>query len=260
MKINLPRPYRIVEIVVENAYTKTFVLDGRWEAIPGQFVMAWLPGQQDKPFSLAGSDPLKLTIAEVGPLSQALHQLTPGDRIWLRGPLGHGYRLSAERATAAHALLIGGGYGVAPLLFLATQARELGYQVSMIIGARRAADLLLAEAFRALGVPLWLTTEDGSAGITGRVTAAIPLVLAKSTQRPTLICSCGPTGMLQAVAELGQAEQIPVQLAWEAPMRCGLGLCGSCEVGEGWLTCLDGPVFGFDPLKIAPFEVESRGT
>jgi dihydroorotate dehydrogenase electron transfer subunit len=66
--------------------------------------------------------------------------------------------------------------------------------------------------------------------------------------------------MLQAVAELGQAEQIPVQLAWEAPMRCGLGLCGSCEVGEGWLTCLDGPVFGFDPLKIAPFEVESRGT
>lgn len=256
MKINLPRPYKIIEVVVENAYTKTFVLNGRLEAVPGQFVMAWLPGQPDKPFSLAGADPIRLTIANVGPFSRVLHQLTPGEAIWLRGPLGNGYRLSAERSTAPHALLIGGGYGVAPLLFLATRALQLGQHVSMIIGARRAADLLLVEAFRASSIPLWLTTEDGSVGIHGRVTDAMPLVLAQSSRRPTTIYSCGPTAMLQAIAAVGQAEQIPVQLAWEAHMRCGLGLCGSCEVGEGWLTCLDGPVFAFDPKRTAPAHVE----
>jgi dihydroorotate dehydrogenase electron transfer subunit len=247
----LPLPFRLIKIKTENAFTKTFILEGVLTASPGQFVMAWLPGCQDKPFSLANADPISLTVAAVGPFSQVLHALRVGDLIWLRGPLGQGYTLPAA---PAHLLLIGGGYGVAPLLFLAKQALAQGHQLSVIIGARSESHLLLAEEFKAAGASVWLTTEDGSAGLTGRVTDAIQPALAHLPQRVAAVYTCGPTAMLQAVAARCRAEEIPVQLAWEAHMRCGIGLCGSCEVGQGWLTCLDGPVFTFDPTKINPNE------
>lgn len=244
----LPQPMKITQIQVENAATKTFVLDGVLAAQPGQFVMAWRPGFEDKPFSLASTNPVSLTIAAVGRFSQALHHLQVGDFIWVRGPLGQGYRLPDGPEPPGHLLLVGGGYGAAPLLFLARQALAQGFRVSTVLGARHSEALLLVEAFAALGGPLWLTTEDGSQGQRGRVTDALVTILAEARVPPQTIYACGPTGMLQAVAALAKTAVIPVQLAWEAHMRCGLGLCGSCEVGQGWLTCLDGPVFPFNPL------------
>ncbi|MDX1524353.1 MAG: dihydroorotate dehydrogenase electron transfer subunit, partial [Anaerolineae bacterium] len=101
-------------------------------------------------------------------------------------------------------------------------------------------------------------TEDASRGNPGRVTDALPLVFEQSALKPAVVYACGPTGMLQAVATHCLAEQIPLQLAWEAHMRCGIGLCGSCEAGQGWLTCLDGPVFPFNPLLKAPAVVEQK--
>jgi len=257
----LPQAFQIVDIRQENGATRSFVLDGSLDAAPGQFVMAWLPGVDEKPFSLAHADPVTLTVAAVGPFSRALHDLTVGDRIWLRGPLGRGYRLPGVSPEAAgtppgsaleHALLIGGGYGVAPLRFLAERLLASGYAVSMIIGARSAADFLLVDAFRAMDVPLWLATEDGSAGLRGLATDAIEAALAATPSETVMVYACGPTGMLRAIAAVCGASRLPAQLSWEAHMRCGIGLCGSCEVGDGWLTCLDGPVFSFDPFDQRP--------
>lgn len=251
-RLSLPQALRINRIQVENSYTKTFILEGAVEADPGQFVMAWLPGLEDKPFSLAGASPITLTVAAVGPLSRAIHRLQVGERLWVRGPLGRGYHLPPAAAPGESILLIGGGYGVAPLLFLARRALFGGYRAAAIIGARSEADLILTKEFAALAVPLWLTTEDGSLGQKGQVTDAISVALAATPAKPVTVCACGPTGMLLAVAARCASENLPVQLGWEAHMRCGLGLCGSCEVGEGWLTCLDGPVFPFNPLKTSP--------
>jgi dihydroorotate dehydrogenase electron transfer subunit len=251
----LPQAMRIARIRDENERTRTFVLEGSLDAAPGQFVMAWLPGVDEKPFSLAYADPVILTVAAVGPFSRALHGLAVGDRIWLRGPLGRGYTITPARGSSSasvsrpHALLIGGGYGVAPLRFLAGQLLAAGYAVSMIIGARTAADLLLVDAFQAMDVALWLATEDGSAGLRGLATDAIKPALAAASGATTTVYACGPTGMLRAIAAICATKRLPMQLSWEAHMRCGIGLCGSCEVGDGWLTCLDGPVFGFDPLS-----------
>jgi dihydroorotate dehydrogenase electron transfer subunit len=250
----LPQPFKIAAIRRENAATWSFVLGGGLDAAPGQFVMAWLPGVDEKPFSLAHADPVTLTVAAVGPFSRALHDLAVGDRIWLRGPLGRGYTLpptrwsSSDGVSRPHALLLGGGYGVAPLRFLAERLLRAGYAVSMIIGARSAADLLLVDAFAAMDVRLWLATEDGSAGLRGLATDAIELALAAAPAERAMVYACGPTGMLRAIAGICQTRNLPVQLSWEAHMRCGIGLCGSCEVGDGWLTCLDGPVFPFDPI------------
>jgi dihydroorotate dehydrogenase electron transfer subunit len=248
-QFSLPQAFKIIEIRAENAATKTFVLDGRLAAEPGQFAMVWLPGQEDKPFSLANADPLTLTIAAVGSFSNALHRLYVGDYLWVRGPLGRGYHLPDK--PGRHILLIGGGYGVAPLLFLARKALAAGQQVAMIIGARTKDGLLLVQDFETLGVSLQLTTEDGSAGQRGLVTDALATMIA-SVSKPDEVYACGPVGMLQAIAARCQAENISTQLSWEAHMRCGLGLCGSCEIGLGWLTCLDGPVFEFNPLTIPP--------
>lgn len=234
----LPQSFTITKILDENIGTRTFILDGTLVAEPGQFVMVWLPGIDEKPFSLAAANPVSLTIAAAGPFSRAIHALQTGDVLWLRGPLGRGFHLP-EKMTG-DLVLVGGGYGVAPLRFLAETARARGFFVRAIVGAQTAADLLAVDALAALGALVIPTTEDGSAGRRGLVTHALADVLA--TSFPALLCACGPTGMLAAIGELCNQAGVPVQLSWEAHMRCGIGLCGSCERDDGWLTCLDGPV------------------
>ena len=132
----VPHALEIVAIKVENVRTKTFVLNGSLKAEPGQFVMAWLPDHEDKPFSLADVSPVSLTIAAVGPFTKLLHQLQVGDSIWVRGPFGNSFRLPAKTIPATHMLLIGGGYGVAPMLYLTKRALAIG-QSGQVLGVRR---------------------------------------------------------------------------------------------------------------------------
>lgn len=235
----LPLPLRVRESIVENYRTRTIVLNTSIAADPGQFAMLWLPGLDEKPFSLRSAAPLAFTIAAVGPFSRAVHSLQPGDRIWFRGPFGRGFKLRGRDH-----LMVGGGYGVAPLLYLAQMAQAHGDRVRMVIGARVAADLLLTKGFHAFGAEVHLAIEDGSGGgqarvTQGRVTDVVgPLI---ATDRPATLYACGPHGMLDALAAQSAAAQLPAQLAWEAYMRCGIGICGSCEHG-GRLVCADGPV------------------
>ncbi len=236
--------YRIDRVYDENYRTKTFVLDGDLEAAPGQFAMVWLPGVDEKPFSIAAARPLTLTIVAVGAFTHAVHELGPGDRLWIRGPLGQGFQLPRSPAQAQHLLLVGGGYGAVPLRFLAERARQAGYAVTACLGARTARDVLLVDAFRELGASVIVTTEDGSLGTRGLVTQVVEQLV--KDRRPAGIYGCGPLAMLDALAALSRAHRLPYQLSMEAMMRCGLGLCGACELEgrgpEGWLTCRDGPV------------------
>jgi dihydroorotate dehydrogenase electron transfer subunit len=235
----LPRPVRLAAVSDENYRTKTLVFDTAVAAVPGQFVMLWLPGLDEKPFSVLSADPLAVTVAAVGPFTRALHGRAVGDHVWVRGPFGRGFQLTG----AAH-VLVGGGYGVAPMLFLARTAADLGHRVRAVIGARTAADLLLVERFQAVGAELAVTTEDGSAGQRGLVTDALRPMLAADP--PATLYACGPHGMLAALQRLAREHALPAQLSWEAYMRCGIGICGSCE-HEGLLLCADGPVLACPP-------------
>lgn len=235
MSDSLPRPIRISAIEVESALSKTFVLDAALEAEPGQFVMLWLPRLDEKPFSLMESDPLTISIACVGPFSQAAHSLQVGDRLWCRGPLGRGFGLRGRRV-----LLVGGGYGVAPLAFLGRRARADGREVLVAIGAKTSSELLLLDRFRDLGATLLIATEDGSSGQPGLVTDLVePLLEGREVDA---LYGCGPEGMLATLEDMAREHGVPTQLSWEAYIRCGLGLCGSCH-REGRLVCWDGPVF-----------------
>ena len=184
-------------------------------------------------------------VTAVGPFSRLVHGLQPGDRLWLRGPFGQCFDVPATQQRIA---LVGGGYGVAPLLWLARTQADRARRITTIIGARTAQDILYAGRFQRLAdfrppptsdYDLVITTEDGTAGVHGRVTDALtPLLEAQAIDG---IYACGPDGMLAALRSLAGRYSIPCQLSWEAYMRCGIGICGACE-HEGQVLCLDGPV------------------
>lgn len=242
----LMQAFKLQKKVQENEKTTTLWLDGNLEnATPGQFVMAWLPDVGEKPFSLHSATPLALTICAVGPVSRAITALKLGDTLWIRGPLGKGFSLTGKKH-----LLVGGGYGVAPLSYLAEEALKRGDEVVACLGAASAKDLMLIEELTSLGATVEVTTDDGSRGTRGLVTAAVLEQI--QVNKPDGLYACGPTGMLMALWDICQAHKLPAQLSFEALTRCGLGLCGACELDEtlckrlglptGWLVCHDGPV------------------
>jgi dihydroorotate dehydrogenase electron transfer subunit len=241
-RFTLPTAARISAIEQDNYRTKTFVLDASLDAAPGQFVMSWLPRFDEKPFSLVNADPVTLMITAVGPFTRLVHDLSVGDSLWLRGAFGNGFCVPAVQRRLA---LVGGGYGVAPLLWLARQQLARGAQVTAIIGARTAADLLYIERFEQLAasnlgaLSITVTTEDGSTGVYGRVTDALVSLIPDN--KIDGIYTCGPHGMLHALETLAQQTGLPCQSSWEAYMRCGIGICGACE-HDGKMLCMDGPV------------------
>lgn len=231
-----PQPLKLARVVEENYRIKTFVFDGEIpNAKPGQFVMAWLPRLDEKPFSLADNIPLTLTVAAVGPFSQALHQLQVGDTVGFRGPYGRPFDLIGRRP-----LLVGGGYGVAPLAWLASEQRAAGQNPIVVVGGRTRDDVIGVEKFEELDVPVLITTNDGTRG--AQALATMPAERLLEEREVDSIYAVGPHGMLHALEALAHRYEVPAQLSWEAYMGCAIGLCGMCEHHDGSLLCIEGPI------------------
>jgi len=247
--MTLPQTVRIREIRDETRTIRTFVLDAEVpQAEPGQFVMLWLPGVDEKPMSIACPTPLTLTVARVGPFTTALYQCKVGDSVGWRGPYGHGFSLSLHKDRPS--LLVCGGCGVGPLYFLATRTVEHAIPTTVALGARTALDLPYVEQFRALGVHLLLATDDGSLGHRGYVTDLVAQLTTYPTNQPItqpVIYACGPEPMLVAIHRLCRERSIPGQLSVERYIKCGFGICGQCALDD-LLVCQDGPVFDVEQL------------
>jgi dihydroorotate dehydrogenase electron transfer subunit len=181
----------------------------------------------------------------VGAGTRALAGLRPHDLVDALGPLGRAFD---PPETPAGCLLVGGGYGTAPLFFLATELRARRCRVDFVIGAATAGRLLHAMEAERLGHSLTVTTDDGSAGRRGLVTDPLPELLAGTGAER--VYACGPMPMLAAVSRVAVAAGVACQVAVEEQMACGTGICFSCvlPVGPGTPTrmarsCLEGPVF-----------------
>ncbi|MCX6769679.1 MAG: dihydroorotate dehydrogenase electron transfer subunit [Candidatus Micrarchaeota archaeon] len=232
---------KITKAEKENELVTTFTFDiGLEGALPGQFLMVWLPGNDEKPYGIAGISPLKISVAARGPFSKKFASLKVGRRVWLRGPYGKGFKLSGK-----HILLVGGGYGFAPLRFLADEAMKRGIFATAICGAR-SKGLLMADA----KCETILATDDGSAGIKGNVIDAMKSISGQG--KFDTIYTCGPERMMAAVAYEAKKAKADCQLLLERYMKCGIGICGHCCMGEK-LVCSDGPVFGFEILENPEF-------
>jgi len=241
--VTLPQTVRIREIQEETRNIRTFVLDAEApEAAPGQFIMLWLPGVDEKPMSIASPTPLTVIVARVGPFTTRLHRCKEGDQLGWRGPYGRGFSLHED----GPALLVGGGFGVGPLYFLATRALERGISVTAALGARTGDDLPCLERFRRLEVEIALATDDGTLGHHGYVTELIPQLASQSSKQPA-VYGCGPESMLVTLHRLCRERGIPGQLSLERYMKCGFGICGQCAL-DGYLVCQDGPVFDLEQL------------
>jgi dihydroorotate dehydrogenase electron transfer subunit len=176
-----------------------------------------------------------------------LAERRPGDAVFAWGPLGRGY---STRAVGQNLLLVGGGIGIAPLLWLADDAVEKGKSVVLIDGARDAQGVFPAGLVPP-EVEVVVTTQDGSAGRKGLVTDVLPEYFAWADA----LFVCGPNAMFAAVADTVRRLEghqrargrKPVQALLEAPMGCGTGICYGCAVfdrrGEPRLVCKDGPRF-----------------
>jgi len=225
----------------ENDIVTTLTFDiALKNAQPGQFVMLWLPGEDEKPYSLAGTYPLRISVGARGPFSNKLCSLKKGGKVWLRGPYGRGFELKGKKV-----LLVGGGYGFGPLRFLAEAAKKRKVAATAICGARNKGLLMEPAVCNTI-----FTTDDGSAGTKGNVLVAMKELLAK--EKFDAVYTCGPERMMSAVAYAAREARADCQLLLERYMKCGIGICGHCCMGEK-LVCIDGPMFGLEVLENPEF-------
>ena len=206
-------------------------------ARPGQFVSLTLPGFfLRRPFSVCDWDTSGFSIVYelVGKGTEAMRALEPGDTLDVLSGLGNGFDL--DRAGNSP-LLIGGGSGISPMLGLARRLLEKGLKPAVLLGCSTRDEVILREDFRLLGLCPEVSTVDGSFGVHGLVTDAIP------ERKPTFFYACGPEAMLHAVAERVPSDG---QLSFDARMGCGFGACMGCTrlTRSGpKRVCRDGPVF-----------------
>ncbi len=238
-KIELPKMItaKITKVITENYRIKTFYIDAKLDAKPGQFVMVWIPGRGKKPFSLGGCDPVILTVAAVGPFTNKLCELKERDEISFHGPHGNDFTFQDKKSI----VMVGGGYGVVPMYYISKEAKPLGVNCTMITGARNEKDLIYENYFNELGTDLHLSTNDGSKGMKGLVTDVLEDLL-KQGKKFDMLYACGPNPMMVALAKVCDKYNVPYQFSVEAYMACGIGICGTCTVGDK-IVCVDGTVF-----------------
>jgi len=216
-------------------------------AEPGQFVMVRC-GEDTllrRPFSIHQQDGNKLAVLfnVVGKGTHWLAQRQAGDELDLLGPLGNGFSIHSG---AQSLLLVAGGIGIAPLVFLAQQALSQGYSVELLLGATTATQLY-PQRLLPPEVKLITATEDGTSGKKGMITDYLPEFIGGADQA----FACGPVSMYQTMAKQKLAKTKPIQISLEIRMGCGLGVCYGCTVKtKNGLkqVCKDGPVFNLDDI------------
>ena len=218
-------------------------LSGIGDAViePGTFVNVKVPGRfLRRPISVCNieGDVLTLIFRVVGKGTEDMSHMKPGEVLDVLLELGRGYDLfkAGEKP-----LLVGGGAGIPPMYYLARRLIAKGKKVTVILGFNTASEQFYVQEFEALGAEVIVTTVDGSAGVTGFVTDALP-------ESFTYFYACGPLPMEQA---LYRKTEVPGEFSLEERMGCGFGACMGCSTetaGGAKRICKDGPVFSREEL------------
>ena len=263
MSVINPRSVQTSAEVISNKkvgayHHMVFAVDGLAQnARPGKFVAIAVGGEASsrvlrRAFAIYRSSDkgsaggvIELVIAPHGQGSKWLASREVHDLVDMVGPLGTSFGIPTE---PVRALLVGGGYGSAPLFGLAEVLKTRGCRVDMVLGASSAGKIYAPLEGKRSVSSLTLTTDDGSAGLKGRVSDALPQLITENESE--IIYSCGPMAMLKAIQEIANNYKLVHQASVEESMACGIGVCMTCVVplrdNDGVVkmsrTCIDGPV------------------
>ena len=247
MKYDKPLALQIKKIITESSRVKTFVFDFDFPGEPGQFVMTWIPGFDEKPFGIIKKDGegFMISVAAVGESTKAMHLMEEGDLLGFRGPYGSTFTMPEKGQTIA---LIAGGYGIVPLSYLAQEALKKEAKVHVYLGARNKDELLFRTWMEKIGVQCHFSTDDGSEGYNGFNTDLFAKEITEL--KPDRVYTVGPEIMEMKIANTCYENNIPFEVSLERYMKCGFGLCGQCSVDPtGWRMCVEGPVIDGEKLK-----------
>ena len=223
------------------------------EMVPGQFVQIRVDGSPQtflrRPISINYVDKktneLWLLVQMIGEGTKRMAEYQPGDTMNVMLPLGNGFSLLTFNSSL-FTLLIGGGVGTAPMLYLGETLKSIGFEPEFLLGARSKEDVMQLADFEKIGA-VHITTEDGSMGENGFVINHSVL----RERKIDMIYTCGPKPMMVAVAKYAKESGIPCEVSLENMMACGIGACLCCvenTVKGNVCVCTEGPVFNINQL------------
>ncbi len=255
------KAYKIKKLIRETPKAVSLILDGKIDYKPGQFVMLWLPGVDEKPFAVSylGKNEFGITIEEKGKFTKTISNINVGTKVGIRGPYGNGFQIKDN------SIIVAGGLGMAPALPLIKKIKN----TIIIQGAKSKEYLLYLKDKDLLNIieknnnKIIYCTDDGSFGIHGFTTQVLKEMLSqkillnsknskglgnsKNFQSKT-VYTCGPEIMIYKVFKICEKNKIECQASLERMMKCSIGICGSCVCGDQ-LVCKDGPVFKSEQLR-----------
>lgn len=250
--MDTPTIQKIIECVDETKDIKSFIFSYDKKTVPGQFFMIWIPGVDEIPMSVSYITETKkgITFRRIGDATNALFSLQKGDTLGIRGPYGHGFEYSGDNL-----LFVGGGTGISMIAPAIERMRKQKKKVTCVLGAKNKDELFFVERIRKTGATVIISTDDGSIGEKGFASdVAIEII---NTQDIDSIYTCGPELMMRSLYD--KSADIPFQASLERYMKCGIGLCGQCCVGDGIRVCVEGPVFQREKLSmLKEFGVSKR--
>jgi dihydroorotate dehydrogenase electron transfer subunit len=242
--MNGPMIKTIIDSKNEAKNIKTIFFESKEKITPGQFYMIWIPDVDEIPMSVSYIDKkIKgITFKNVGKATDALFNLKKGDNIGVRGPYGNGFKINGRSI-----LFVGGGTGIGMLAPAVEEAVRKNISSTVILGVKNKNELFFENRFRKCGAEVYVSTDDGSKGYKGFASDIAKQILSKN--KFGYILTCGPEVMMKKLLDL--SKNIQFQASLERYMKCGIGICGQCCIGEGLRVCRDGPVFDGKTLKNA---------
>jgi dihydroorotate dehydrogenase electron transfer subunit len=233
----LPKIFQVSRVVQEAKNIRSIFFKGKLECKPGQFIMVWLPGVEEKPMAISEvkKDDFAFAYHTVGKFTKALDTVKAGDKIGVRGPYGNSFSFVEP------CVVVGGGVGMSSVSTLIDALKN----PIIINGARDGNHVMYQNRFK--GKKMIITTDDGSLGKKGFTTDALREVL-KENPKIKRVYTCGPEVMMKKILETCTAYKVECEASLERYMKCGYGICGNCMVDDK-ILCIDGPIFNSKTLN-----------
>ncbi len=255
-KTEMPEVMEIADVVSEGKNQKSFFFKKSIDCKPGQFIMVWLPGFDEKPMAVSyiSKNEFAFTSQAIGRFTKALENLKKGGKLGIRGPYGNSFSIKPNSCVVA------GGVGLSSVSTLIDALKN----PVVIYGARSKDHLIYLKRFKNMN----MTTDDGSFGSKGFTTELLNEILSKpkkikdvlGTKNPKdflvnnkikMVYTCGPEIMMKKVFEICKKYKVECEASLERYMACGFGICGKCMINDR-ICCIDGPIFNSKQLSQMP--------